>query len=286
MVHRVARSTGNSLDEIDSKLRAALTEKQESEEHHRTILQAAMDGFWLVDTRGQILEANDAYCRMSGYSSKELLGMKVSDMEYTGNISEVEEHIQRIMAQGEDRFESRHCLKDGTVFDTESTVQFRPAKGGQLVVFIRDITERKVAVENLKESRKQYFDLVEGTTDLITRVDTEGRLLFVNQSAQDVYGLAPQECLGRLAFDFIHPEDRDGTMAAFGLWLKNGEEIFTHENRLVAVDGREHCLTWSIRPETDEKGVVVGFASTARDVTYRRKAEEEKEKLEAQLLQA
>ena len=286
VVHRVARSTGKNLDEIDGKLREALQEKHESEEHHRTILQAAMDGFWLLDTGGQILEANDAYCRMSGYRSEELPGMKVSDLECIESVAEVQEHIRSIMARGEDRFVSRHRRKDGTVFDAESTVQYRPAKGGQLVVFIRDITERMVAEGKLKESRKQYHDLVEGTADLITRVDTEGRLLFVNHAAGEVYGLAPQECLGRPAFDFIHPEDRDGTMAAFGSWLENGEGTFIHENRQVAVDGREHCLAWSIRPETDEKGAVVGFASTARDITYRRKAEAEKERLEAQLLQA
>ena len=286
VVDRVARSTGSNLDEIDRKLREALTEKQESEEHHRTILQAAMDGFWLVDTRGQILEANDAYCRMSGYRAEELPGMKVSDLECIESVAEVQEHMQRIIAQGEDRFESRHRRKDGTVFDAESTVQYRTAKGGQLVVFIRDITERKVAEENLRESRKQYHDLVERTTDLITRVDTEGRLLFVNHAAREVYGLAPQECIGRSAFDFIHPEDREETVASFGSWLENREEAFIHENRQVAVDGREHYLAWSVRPETDEKGVVVGFASTARDVTYRRMAEEEKVRLEAQLLQA
>jgi len=286
VVHRVARSTGSNLDEIDRRLREALAEKQESEEHHRTILQAAMDGFWLVDTRGQILEANDAYCRMSGYRAEELPGMKVSDLECIESVAEVQEHMRKIMAQGEDRFESRHRRKDGTVFDAESTVQYRPAKGGQLVVFIRDITERTLAEQKLKVSRKQYHDLVEGTADLITRVDNEGRLLFVNHAAREIYGLAPQECLGRSAFEFIHPEDREATRAAFGSWLGNGEEVFFHENRQVAADGREHYLAWSIHRETDEKGAVLGFASTARDVSYRRKAEQEKEKLEAQLFQA
>jgi len=285
VVDRVARSTAGSLDETDRKLREALRERQESEEHHRTILKAAMDGFWLVDTGGHLLEANDAYCRMSGYGAGELPGMQVSELECTESVAEVQEHMRKIMAQGEDRFESRHRRKDGTVFDVESTVQFRPARG-QLVVFIREITERKVAEEKLKESRKQYHDLVEGTADLITRVDAEGRLLFVNHAAREVYGLTPEQCLGRPAFDFIHPEDREATMAAFGSWLENGEGVFNHENRQVAVDGREHYLAWSIRPETDGKGAVLGFASTARDVTYRRKAEAEREKLEAQLLQA
>ena len=54
---------------------------QESDTLHRTILQTTVDGFWLVDTQGQLLEVNEAYCLMSGYSKQELLAMKISDLE-------------------------------------------------------------------------------------------------------------------------------------------------------------------------------------------------------------
>ncbi len=110
-------------------------------------------------------------------------------------------------------------------------------------------TRVKQRTIELHKSREQYLNLVEGTPDLITRVDTEGRLIFVNHAAENIFGLEPVECIGRPAFDFIHPDDRDTTMTAFQAWLQNVGNTFTHENRQVHVDGRHHHMVWSIRAE-------------------------------------
>lgn len=149
-----------------------------------------------------------------------------------------------------------------------------------------DITERKQAERELEESRKQYLNLVEGTPDLITRVNSEGRFVFLNHAALEIFGLSPEDCIGRLAFDFIHPDEKASTIAAFLEWLNSDKEIFTHENRQIGIDGREHQMAWSIIAERDANHVVTGFAGTARDITERRRAEVERLKLEDQLLQS
>jgi PAS domain S-box-containing protein len=150
----------------------------------------------------------------------------------------------------------------------------------------RFINERQQAELELQENRKQYHNLVEGTPDLITRVDTEGRLIFVNHTALKIYGLPPEECIGQMAFEFIHPDDRESTIAAFSSWIQSGEEIFTHENRQVSIGSPDHHMMWTIRAERDESGALTGFASTARDITESKHTQEEKDKLEAQLQQA
>jgi PAS domain S-box-containing protein len=155
VVDRVARSTGNNIDEVNRKLHQTLNDLQESEEHHRSILQTAMDGVWLVNTDGRLLEVNNAYCRMSGYSERELLSMGISDLEANETASETSANISRIMTIGESRFESRHRRKDGSLFDVEVSIMYRPFKGGQLVAFVHDITERK-----LKESAHHQADLL------------------------------------------------------------------------------------------------------------------------------
>jgi PAS domain S-box-containing protein len=132
--------------------------------------------------------------------------------------------------------------------------------------------------EALRKSREEYRVLIEETPDLITRVDLEGRFLFVNQSAVTILGLAPEKCLGRVAFDYVSPEDREKTKAAFQVWLKSDAPVFAHENRIVGTDGQTHYMTWTIRPERDTFGNVIGFASTARDITERKKSEEELQK--------
>jgi two-component system, cell cycle sensor histidine kinase and response regulator CckA len=262
------------------------TELVASEELHRSILQTTMDGIWRLDLQGGLIEVNETYCRMSGYAKQELLAMNIADLEVIHSPEDIAAHIRKTREQETIRFESQHRRKDGSIFDVEVSAQFLALEGGYCVAFLRDITERKQAAQDLQASRQQYRDLVEGTPDLITRVDTTGRLVFVNHAAETFFGLAPQDCLGRPAFDFIHPADRAATVAAFEAWLNSGKTVFSHENRQVGIDGQEHHLAWSIRAEHGENGEVRGFAGTARDVTEKKRAAEEKSKLENQLQQA
>ena len=136
-----------------STRRLAEAALKESEERHRTILQTAMDGFWLVDAQGRLLEVNDAYCRMSGYSARELLGARVSDFEAAESAEETAARMKRIVRTGEDRFESRHRRQDGSMFDVEVSAQYQPADGGRFVSFLRDITERKRTERQLEQAR-------------------------------------------------------------------------------------------------------------------------------------
>ena len=148
------------------------------------------------------------------------------------------------------------------------------------------ILDEKKTNQELQKSRKKYQDLVEGTPDLITRVDDQGRFLFVNHSATEIFGLPVENCIGRLAFDFIHPDDQARTLSDWDDWMKSGETTHYHENRQVSIYGQVHYMAWSIRAEYDEDNKVCGFASTARDITEHKQSEEERNKLQNQLNQA
>jgi PAS domain S-box-containing protein len=125
-----------------------------SEERHRTILRTAMDGFWIADMHGHLLEVNEAYCRMSGYSRQELLSMSISDLEDVETSADTAGRIQRIVAQGEDRFETRHRRKDGGVLQMMVSVQYRPSEEGHLVAFLQDITEKRNMELQLLQTEK------------------------------------------------------------------------------------------------------------------------------------
>ncbi|MCX6879569.1 MAG: PAS domain S-box protein [Verrucomicrobia bacterium] len=145
---------------------------RESEERHRTIIETAMDGFWLVDVQGRLLEVNAAYCQMSGYSVAELLSMRVSDLEADETAANVVARIQQLIEQGEDRFESTHCRKDGSHFDVEVSIKYRPIEGGRVVTFLRDITKRKwlEVYRNMESEILQLLQKPEPLQDLIQRV--------------------------------------------------------------------------------------------------------------------
>ena len=119
---------------------------------HTLILQTTLDGYCVVDAQGRLLEVNDAYCELVGYSRQELLAMRMQDLEAQETEEETPQHIARIMAAGRDRFETRHRSKDGRIIHVEASATYLPQEGGRVVAFLRDITERKQAEQALRES--------------------------------------------------------------------------------------------------------------------------------------
>ena len=130
---------------------------RESEERRDAVIRTAMDGFWVVDTQGRVLEVNDTYCRMSGYSTHELLTMSISDLEAVEQEADTAARIRGIVTKSDDRFESRHRRKDGSTFDVEVSAQHRPTDSGRVVAFLRDITGRKLAEEATAKLQAQFY---------------------------------------------------------------------------------------------------------------------------------
>ncbi len=132
----------------------ALLKVKVSEAEYRSILVTTADGFWMVSgDEGHFLDVNPAYCAMSGYTRDELLGMSIADVEAMENREETQQHIAEVVAGKRQRFESRHRRKDGSLFDVEISTQFLDARGGVLIVFIRDITQRKQTEQALLEAK-------------------------------------------------------------------------------------------------------------------------------------
>jgi len=130
---------------------------RESEERHRSVFQTAMDGFWLADRDGHLLEVNEAYCRMSGYTAEELLTMSISDLDAVESPAETAARIRQLIEKGQLRFESRQRRKDGRIYDVQVSASFSTRQ--QLIIAsLHDITERKKE----EEFRNKLTDQVPG----------------------------------------------------------------------------------------------------------------------------
>ncbi len=137
---------------------------QESHEALQSILQTTLDGFWRVDGLGNLLEVNQTYCDMSGFTREELLAMRIPDLEAMLSPYEVSDRIQRIFKQGHAQFETMHRRKDGSIWRVEVSTAFSSLSGGQIFVFIRDITERKRLQDELLQ-----FATIDEMTGAINR---------------------------------------------------------------------------------------------------------------------
>ena len=139
---------------------------RDSEKQIRTILQTAMTGIWLTNTKGKIMDVNEAYCLMSGYSLEELLTMSIGDFDFLESPAEVAIHAERIVAKGKERFETKHRRKDGSSYDVEISAQYSSSYGGGMFVsFIQDITARKKAEKELiaAKERAELSDRLKST---------------------------------------------------------------------------------------------------------------------------
>jgi diguanylate cyclase (GGDEF)-like protein/PAS domain S-box-containing protein len=122
----------------------AQLELQERDETYRAILATSIDGFWICDMQGRLIEVNEAYCEQSGYTREALLTMQVADLDAEDSQDVVLRRIARIRAQGSDLFETRHRRKGGDIWHAEVRVNYWPEQDRQFV-FIRDISQRKDA---------------------------------------------------------------------------------------------------------------------------------------------
>jgi two-component system, cell cycle sensor histidine kinase and response regulator CckA len=250
---------------------------RESEERYRTILQAAREGFVLVDRHGSLREVNDAYCRMSGYSVQELLAMRIQDLEASETASETAAHIQKLMVQGEDRFESRHRRKDGSVFDVEVSTRYG-SDGGWFVSFLRDITERKRAEEALRESEEKKREILDSIADAFFSLDDDMVVRYFNPAAERMLNRKADEVMGRRLFDAF-PE------ALGSVFEKNYAHCIRTKTALsfeVDFTTAPYQNWYDVRVYPERRGIAVFF----QVITERKRAEEEREKLQAQLAQA
>lgn len=144
-----------------------------------------------------------------------------------------------------------------------------------LLVFIVLLRSRvKKATTKVKDRENAYRYIVETTPDLITVVDNEGKLIFVNHASLIFFGLPPYECIGRFAFDFIHPDDAEMTQNAFAEWIHSEGNMFYFENRSQNVKGNVLDVAWNINIERKD-GEVVKITSIGRDITEQKKVQKE-----------
>ena len=145
---------------------------------------------------------------------------------------------------------------------------------GRLEDRISFLRERRRAREALQESEEHYRELVEGAENLVTQVDSEGKFTFVNDMAEKVFGLRPDECVGLSAFDFVHPDDRERTREAFDGWRRNLPPSTSIENRQVSRSGEIRHMLWTSSIRVDADGKVSSINGIARDITERKRAED------------
>lgn len=246
-----------------------VTDRKNVRERDEIILKTCIDGFWLIDADGQILEVNDAYCRMSGFSRDELLTMSIEDVEAGETPQEIAQHIREVIDGGAHRFESRHRCKDGTIMDLDISAHFMGLDGGRVFTFFRDITERRRAELALQQSEEKFRRITEQGFDVVFTAAPDGTLTYASPSVKRTLGYRPDEMIGKNAAQFVPESSMPNVIQQFKE-IAEGRSFEGGEVEIRRKDGSIAVIELNFAPVYDG-ATIIGAQASARDITERKR---------------
>jgi PAS domain S-box-containing protein len=265
-----------------------------SEEQSFQLLVAGVRDYaiFMLDPDGFIKTWNAGAQRFKGYAASEIIGQHFSVFypEHEQIAGRPALALQTALEEGKFEDEGWRVRKDGSQFWASVVIDPLRDNSGKLIGFAkitRDITERKLAEDALRESEQQFSLLVQGVTDYaLFMLSPAGEVTNWNAGAQRIKGYAHDEILGKHFSCFYTEEDRAGALPAQTLATARTEGRFEQEGWRVRKDGTRfwaHVVVDAIR---DQAGGLVGFAKVIRDVTERKQAAQALERANAALFQS
>ena len=239
-----------------SERKIAISKIEASEKKMKSYIDNAPDGVFVVNEKGQYLDANPASTRITGYSYEELLQMSIPDLLQKDEVYKGIDHFNEVKEKGFAEGEIGFVTKSGeNRFWHVAAVKLYD---NRYMGFVKDVTEAKRAFDTVNVFFDQPINI-----HLIGNID--GEILKVNKGWVETLGYSKDESLGKNIFDFIHPEDKEMTLQELGE-LEKGKTTFYFENRYRHKDGNYLLLAWSaiFNPYTEE------LHGVAKDITKQR----------------
>jgi PAS domain S-box-containing protein len=265
----------------------------ESERKFRLLVDAIKDcAIYMLDPSGIIVNWNAGAERLKGYSAAEIVGQHFSkfytrDDRMAGLPARVLDAAAR---DGHYEAEGWRLRKDGGRFWAAVEVDAIRDENQQLIGFAkitRDITERQIAQQTLRETARQFRTLIEGVTDYaLYMLDPNGLVINWNTGAERIKGYTADEIIGQHFSRFYTDHDRAAGLPARALQIAAQDGRFEAEGWRVRKDGSLFWANAVIDRITDEDGTVIGFAKITRDITERRNAQLAVQEAQAQRAQA
>ncbi|MDD3815922.1 MAG: PAS domain S-box protein [Desulfocapsaceae bacterium] len=234
--------------------------------------------FWIGED-ARLFYVNQAACRSLGYSCQELLSLTVHDINPLFPPENWPEHWQQMKLTGNQTIESVHRAKDGRTFPVEISVNYLEFEGTAFhCSFVRDISDRKKAEAQLRESEERFHLTLDATSDGMWDRDLVNGNVYYGANWASSLGYDKDELVasGVSWRELLHPEDRDQAIAAVSSHLEGRTPVYGAEFRLRCKNGawqwiqaRGKVVSW------DEQGRPLRFVGTHTDITDRKSVEEE-----------
>jgi two-component system, cell cycle sensor histidine kinase and response regulator CckA len=255
-----------------------------SEERYRSLFDRVPAGLYRASATGRFLDVNQALVQMLGFPDREsLLAINVADMyvhpeEFGGMMDRLDR--EATLRDVESRF---YRFDGTTVWIKTSARAVRDAKHRveTLEGAVEDITERKLAEVALQKSEREKALILSSVLELVTYQDLSHRIIWANRQTEETFGAGPGDLVGRKCHEVWQGNGNPCAQCPMGNILETGAPQVAEK---TTADGR----VWAMRgyPVRSEEGEIQGLVEVNLDITGQKRAEEEKQKIQAQLLQA
>ncbi|UCG01595.1 MAG: PAS domain S-box protein [Candidatus Heimdallarchaeota archaeon] len=245
-----------------------ITERKQSEEllrsseqQYRTIIESLGDPLHVIDRDFVIILANPAFSEWLKELNFEtpLVGKTIREaFPFLSDLVLNEYHT--VFSSGQTLVTEEATTINGKKFFTETRKIpiLHDESVVQVITIIRDITERTHIEEQLRESEKNYRELISNLTDVVAEVDEEGKFIFVSPQIFDLFGYKPRELIGKNSYDFIHPNDIENAFRILTECL-SGKQRFEFEYRIKHNKGHYIWVTASGKAIEHENNLKIVF---------------------------
>ena len=256
---------------------------RESEEKFRKAFMTGADAYYIATLKeGKIVEANDRFREVFGYSREEVIGKTSLQLGLFANPADRQKLVSEIRSKGYARdLELKGRRKDGAVVTVLISANVLEGSNEQMTLgVVRDITEQKTAEQALVRLRQA----MDASGEVIFMTDCEGVITLTNPEFTRLYGYTPEEVVGKKSPRILKSgsmsEDWYATFWRTIMQKQVAKGEFVNKTK----DGRLVCVESSANPVLDEHGEITGFLAIQRDVTSRKHLEEQF--LQAQKMEA
>ncbi len=252
--------TNRKFAEIDLAFRAAL-------------LDNALEPIFAWSPGGEIIYWNPKAEKIYGYRREEAMGSRSHDLLKSVLPLPQDQFDAHLAETGEWRGELRHTTKSGELLTVESRMRVMELAGRRVVVESnRDVTARRAAELELRESEERYRFTVELSGQIVWTADAQGAVEAFSELAYELTGATPEESLGVGWFHLLHAEDKASTKTAWRAAVESGT-AFDVEHRIRMRDGSYRWMRSRSFPRRGATGEIIRWYGTTEDIDGRKRAE-------------
>ncbi|HRU43873.1 MAG TPA: ABC transporter substrate binding protein, partial [Spirochaetota bacterium] len=262
--------------------RAVELELIQSEERYKTLIETMNEGFMVRNAYDIFSFVNKKFCNMLGFPREEILGSKTSKFLDENNRDKFGDEMTRRLDGIESSYELQWRNRSGknipTIMSPKPMYDFKGKYMGSFAV-VTEITELKETERKLADEKERLFVTLSSIADGVITVDKEDNITLMNKVAEELTGWKSGEWIGKKLFEVlilhILSDNKNRIVSNYDFFINKAGDSSLREYALTSKDGYERIIEVKASNITDNYSIVVGIVIVFRDVTEKRRLENE-----------